>query len=158
MMANLLAPSITIPTRITSNGGTLIDNIFTNSIFPDKSSGNLVVSISDHLSSFLIVPMEDKKLNAQKKVQYKRDTKNFSREDFILDYLNIDWDSELEIGKSDVNHSTEKFFSNMTTLIDKHMPVKKLSAKEHKQKMQPWITPVIIAKINKKNKFCIKSS
>ena len=79
--------------------------------------------------------MEDKKLNAQKKVQYKRDTKNFSREDFILDYLNIDWDSELEIGKSDVNHSTEKFFSNMTTLIDKHMPVKKLSAKEHKQKI-----------------------
>ena len=46
--------------------------------------------------------MEDKKLNAQKKVQYKRDTKNFSREDFILDYLNIDWDSELHLEKNDV--------------------------------------------------------
>ena len=40
--------------------------------------------------SFLVVPMEDKKLNAQKKVQYKRDTKNFSWDEFILDYLNID--------------------------------------------------------------------
>ena len=49
-----------------------------------------MVSISDHLPSFLIVPMEDKKLNAQKKVQYKRDTKNFSWDEFILDYPNID--------------------------------------------------------------------
>ena len=36
--------------------------------------------------------MENKKSNAQKKIQYKRDTKNFSQDDLILDYLNIDWD------------------------------------------------------------------
>ena len=41
----------------------------------------------------------------------------------------------------------------MTTLIDKHMPVKKLTAKEQKQKIQPSISPIIIAKINKKNKL-----
>ena len=132
MMANLLTPSITVPTRITTRGGTLIDNIFTNSILPDKCSENLVVSISDHLPSFLIIQMENKKSNAQSKIQYKRDTKNFSRDDFILDYLDIDWDSEMEIEKNDVNHSTEKFFSNMNNLIDKHMPLKKLSAKERK--------------------------
>ena len=33
----------------------------------------------------------------------------------------IDWDSEMEIGENDVNQSTEKFFSNMNILIDKHM-------------------------------------
>ena len=153
MMSNLLAPSITIPTRITTRGGTLIDNIFTNSILPDKCSGNLAVSISDHLPSFLIIPMENKKSNSQNKIQYKRDTKNFSQDDFILDYLNIDWDSEMEIEKNDVNHSTEKFFSNMNNLIDKHMPLRKLSAKERKQKTHPWITPAIIAKINRKNKL-----
>ena len=242
MMANLLAPSITIPTRITTRGGTLIDNIFTNSILPDKCSGNLAVSISDHLPSFLIIPMENKKSNSpskiqykqdtkyfsrddfifdyldidwnskmeiyniivtdirnyryqdppsvfvnmsfinkcsgnlavsisdhlpsfliipmenkksnsQNKIQYKRDTRNFSRDDFILDYLNIDWDSEMEIEKNDVDHSTEKFFSNMNNLIDKHMPIRKLSAKERKQKTHPWITPAIIAKINRKNEL-----
>ena len=41
MMATLLAPSITIPTRFNNSGGTLIDNIFTNTVLPDISSGNL---------------------------------------------------------------------------------------------------------------------
>ena len=46
MMATLLAPSITIPTRINNNGGgSLIDNIFTNTVSPDISFGNLKVSI-----------------------------------------------------------------------------------------------------------------
>ena len=137
MMANFLAPSITIPTRINNNGGTLIDNIFTNYILPDKCSGNLTVSISDHFPSFLIIPIENKQHNSQRKIQYKRDTKNFSQDDFILDYLNVDWDSEMEIDKNDVNLSTEKFFSKMSTIIDKHMPVKKLKAKECKQQLNP---------------------
>ena len=34
MMATLLAPSITIPTRFNNGGGTLIDNIFTNTVLP----------------------------------------------------------------------------------------------------------------------------
>ena len=97
--------------------------------------------------------MENKKSNSQSKTQFKRDTKNFLRDEFILDYLDIDWDFEMEIEKSDVNHSTEKFFSNMNNLIDKHMPLRKLSAKERKQKTHPWITPAIIAKINRKNKL-----
>ena len=75
---------------------------------PDISSGNLKVSISDHLPSFLIVPTEEKQLKPQSKIQYKRDTRNFSKDDFILDYLNIDWESELELERNDVNISTEK--------------------------------------------------
>ena len=69
------------------------------------------------------------------------------------DYLNVDWDSEMEIDKNDVNFSTEKFFSKMSTIIDKHMPVKKLKAKECKQQLKPWITPTIVAKIKTKNKL-----
>ena len=64
------------------------------------------------------------------KFHYKRDTENFSRDDFILDYLDVDWDSELDIEKNDVNNSTEKFFSQMSAIIDKHLPIRKLSAKE----------------------------
>ena len=153
MMSNLLAPSITIPTRINSKGGTLIDNIFSNSIQSEKCSGNLNVSISDHLPSFLIIPIENKQHKSQNKIQYKRDTKNFSKEDFILDYLNIDWEAELQIDKNDVDYSTEKLFSNMNTIIDRHMPVRKLTTKECKQKIKPWITPKIIAKIKTKNKL-----
>ena len=111
------------------------------------------MSISDHLPSFLIIPVENRQLKPTNKIQYKRDTKNFSEDDFILDYLDVDWDSELQLEKNDVNFSTEIFFTKMTEIIDKHMPVRKLSAKERKQKTHPWITPAIIAKINMKNKL-----
>ena len=101
----------------------------------------------------MIIPIENKQHKSQNKIQYKRDTKNFSKEDFILDYLNIDWEAELQIEKNDVNYSTEKLFSNMNTIIDRHMPVRKLTTKECKQKIKPWITPKIIAKIKTKNKL-----
>ena len=41
----------------------------------------------------------------------------------------------------------------MNTIIDKHMPVRKLSIKERKQKLKPCITQKIIAKIKTKNKL-----
>ena len=78
MMANLLAPTITIPTRININTGTLNDDIFSNYILPDNKFGNLMVSISNHLPSFLIVPNENKQRKLQKIIQYKRDTRNFN--------------------------------------------------------------------------------
>ena len=59
----------------------------------------------------------------------------------------------MEIQKNDVNHSTERFFSIMNVIIDKHMPVRKLTVKECKQKIKPWITSAIIAKINTKNRL-----
>ena len=54
---------------------------------------------------------------------YKRDTKNFDRENFIMDFLSIDWDTEL--GMEDVNETTSKFFSKINELIEKYIPLKK---------------------------------
>ena len=49
--SNFLVPHITLlPTRITSTSRTLIDNIFSNNQnFVHAVSGNLTVSVSDHL-------------------------------------------------------------------------------------------------------------
>ena len=33
-----------------------------------------------------------------------------------MHYLNVDWDSEMEIQKKAVNHSTERFVSNMNVI------------------------------------------
>lgn len=48
-----LFPTITKPTRITGNGATLIDNIFTNNIESNSLSGILINDISDHLPIFV---------------------------------------------------------------------------------------------------------
>ena len=40
---------------------------------------------------------------------YTRNTKNFDRLNFILDYFDIDWDAILQANKDDVNLSMQIF-------------------------------------------------
>ena len=55
-------------------------------------SANLTIAISDHLTSFLIVPKNNQNHMPKRQNLYTRKTKNFDRVNFILDYLQIDWD------------------------------------------------------------------
>ena len=80
----------------------------------------------------------------------KRDTKNFDRENFVLDYLDINRDEVVEIGKEDVNHSLTQFLQKINELLDKYMPLKKVSQKEFKRRYKPWITDEILLKIKNK--------
>ena len=151
MMSNHLLPTITVPTKINKKHSTVIDNIFTNQIHPDMKTGNLSVGISDHLISFLAVPRDNQNHMPKKNNYYVRCTKKFIREEFILDYLEIDWDVELEAHKRDTNHSTNIFFTRIEGLLDKHMPLRKMTQKEFKKRYKPWITDEIIEMINKKD-------
>ena len=56
LASNSFIPSILQPTRITSHFNTLTGNVFSNVIDPDIISGNLTVTISDHLPQFAIIP------------------------------------------------------------------------------------------------------
>ena len=56
---------------------------------------------------------------------YKRDTKNFDRENFLLDILNIDWYSVTELHQGDPNHSFNTFEANINSVLDKYIPLKK---------------------------------
>ena len=89
MMSNFLLPLITIPRKIYSVYNTLIDNILTNQLDPDMISDNLTVGISDHLPSFMILPKQKQNHLPKNNNIYSRTTKNFGRENFILDYFDI---------------------------------------------------------------------
>ena len=71
---------------------------------------------------------------------FKRDTTNFDRENFILDLLNVDWPSIISGEKKDPNYSTNSFEDTINSLLDKYLPLKKLTKKEFKQQFKPWIT------------------
>jgi len=151
-MTNLLLPTIKLPTRINSVNNMLIDNIFSSDIHhPELISGNLAIGISDHLPSFLVIPKQNQNFLPKKHNIMKRDRSNFNREDFILDFLAKDWDAILELGKNDVNHSMNGFMNEMNALLDKHMPLKKISKIEFKRRFKPWITNNILTKIKSKN-------
>ena len=55
LASNSFVPYILQPTRLTSHSKILIDNIFSNIISPEATSGNLTSTISDHLPQFMIV-------------------------------------------------------------------------------------------------------
>ena len=154
MMSNFLLPVITLPTKVNRGKNTLIDNIFTNHLHPDNKSGNLEIDLSDgHLPSFMIMPWQNQNHLPKKHNLYTHNSTNFSSENFILDYLNIDWDEVIDINRNDINFSMDNFRSKFNALLDGHMPLRKLTQKEFKQKFKPWISKNIIGKISEKNKI-----
>ena len=56
-------PQTTTPSLITSKSATLVDNIFVNEYDPTFLSGNLTISLSDHLAQFLVMSSVKKKVN-----------------------------------------------------------------------------------------------
>ena len=54
MYASSLYPTINTPTRITATSKTLIDNIFYNDFTKRNSAGNILTSISDHFTQYLL--------------------------------------------------------------------------------------------------------
>ena len=81
-----------------------------------------------------------------------RSSKNFDSDAFLHDYETVDWDNVIDIAKNDVNFSMESFISKIDGLLDIHLPLRKVSKKEFKQKFKPWISNNLLIKIGDKNK------
>ena len=65
--------------------------------------------------------------------------------------MNTDWNKELKAEMKDTNYSTGRFMDIMNTLIDKYIPLVKITQKEFKRRYKPWIDDDILGKIKKKN-------
>ena len=72
--------SILQPTRITSHSNTLIGNIFSNVIDPDKISSNLTATISDHLPQSEVIPSMFGNISRNKSNIYEKGWSKFDQE------------------------------------------------------------------------------
>jgi hypothetical protein len=73
-----------------------------------------------------------------------------------MDLLDVDWDKTIEIEKYDANLSFNKFYAAMELIIDKHLPLKKLTHKQYKRKFKPWITNGILTSSKIRDKLYSK--
>ena len=64
------------PTRVNPRSKTLIDNTFSTDTNEKVTSGNILASISYHLSQFLLFPLSQTNRDKKKEI-YKRTFKNF---------------------------------------------------------------------------------
>ena len=74
-----------------------MDHIFSNVTDPDTISGNLTVSIYDHLPQFVIIPSMFGNILDNKSKIYERDWSKFDRKNFIPEYFTVDWKDLLKI-------------------------------------------------------------
>jgi len=135
-------PHITLPTRVTDNTSTLIDNIFSSPDLSTKSiSGNLTIAISDHMPQILLLQKSKNKHDEKENIfQHVRDWSNFTKNDFILDYFSYDWENIVNNNDNNVDNSFNKFYNQLTELINKHIPFKKLNKKQRQRFHKLWIT------------------
>ena len=123
----MFLPLIVQPNRIISHLKTLIDDIFSNYISQDIVSGNLTVTISDHLPQFLIAPYIFSNFPDRKTNIFERDWSKFNHQQFILDYFSVDWSHTLKLQNNNINASFQNFFDSMSIILDKHAPFKKIT-------------------------------
>ena len=149
--ANLILPTILIPTRVTPKTQTLIDNIFASPFDQEIQTGNITIGISDHLPQFLIL-QSNHELSKNSDIYY-RDWNVFEEKEFTLKFYDNNWDDTLKLQNRDPDLSFNNFYSKILELIELHAPLKKLTRKQKLNKRKPWITKGIRKSIQHRNKL-----
>ena len=150
MYASFLLPYISAPSRVTPRSKTLTDNIFSNIIEDGGISGNIVTTISDHYTQFLLLRNVNDK-NPTKSEIYVQDFKKLNRNNLESDLINTNWDAILEVNNDNVDKSFESFVTTVNSIIAEHALLNKISLKKRKLIAKHWITKGILTSINNKN-------
>ena len=109
------------------------------------------------MAQFILYPIGQLKRDNKVDI-YKRSFKNFKPQDFQRDLENINWDRALKIDENETNQSFDTFFNVFETLLDAHVPLKKLTNKEVKLHLKPWLTIAIMTSIRQRDKLYKKLS
>ena len=145
-----LIPTITKPTRVTKTTSTLIDNILSNRITANVSSGTIQTDVSDHFPTFLIANELIHKSTSNDRTILKR----FINSDSIEKFRNLltEMNGELIYRTKDVDHAYDLFLKFYSLQYNKAFPEKQLNIKS-KNLESPWMTPALLKSSKTKQKL-----
>ena len=155
LSCDIILPQILLPTRITKHSKTLIDNIFSSVTEKSTKSGNLCYSISDHLTQFCIFCTPEPE-NPKKNEVFRKNWTQFNQETFTQDIIDVNWDQVFNDNNSDPELCFNAFNNKIQGLIDQHLPTTKLTKRQIKTKLKPWITSGILKSIAKRDFYLRK--
>ena len=104
--------------------------------------------IFDHLPVFCAINMLIKQ---NRNIDYFRDYKNFSRELYLNDLRQIDWNAMIDGSK--LGLCTENIVKTIDELTNRYAPFKVRSRSDIKLAMKPWITNGILKSIKTKQRM-----
>ena len=138
-------PFVLQPSRLRSK--TLIDNIFFNSLKYSSFSGNLLYELSDHLTQFLILEGFARERSLPEFSMFKRNYKDFHEAEFEETVINgINWEEICKFRFRNPDVSVKNFFDTLNFHLDEMAPFEKVTLKQYKIMLKPWITPALLKK------------
>ena len=150
------------PTRIADRSATCIDHVYSN-FAPGRLENFILLSdVSDHFSTLTKIDRSQKRNVNVDVYSRKRNLSDPEWDEFKKDLNKIlmakchspDESHESNINVDNyANHITDSYLS----LIDKYMPLRKLSRKEKKFHDRPWITKGLKISIAKKTTININN-
>jgi len=137
LLSNSVYPLLTIPTRVTDNSQTIIDNIFTNdanALLP----GILQTDVSDHFAVFVFSLKHPKPRNAEATYLRRNKTK-FDSKAFCQDLeLKLVLNTQLKsVSLLNFNQLLAKFLQTVEGTVEQPAPLKKLTRKQRKLQAKP---------------------
>ena len=134
MYSSFLLPHIASPTHTTAASTTLTDHIFTNNCNSPYTSGNLVITLSDHHAQFLIMENQRNLSESKRKDQLCCDFQEIGKNKIIISEQleNVNWEYELRLEHNNINLSSELLINKMDRLINFWASLQKISNKRKK--------------------------
>ena len=128
MYANFFRSCILEPTRVVLNSRpSLIDNIYVNIYDKTNHSGNFLDKVTDDMPNFCIIE-DTHKVKKNRKIRIW-DTQQFEKDKFRKDLEEL---KNLDLLQhKDCNIMYNRFHEKYLQIIDKDLPYKILSKKEH---------------------------
>jgi hypothetical protein len=156
IISNGFIPKITLPTRLTRNNGTLIDNFLCkiSQEFSKTSAGIITYKLSDHLPYFVsldYLKIKSSSSNKYVKISCSTDANIAKFKEYLL---NENIQSQLDNNNSlDPNTNYETLDQIIQTGINKCMPSKIVKYNKHRHKNKEWITTGLIKSIKFRDKL-----
>lgn len=149
ILSNGFIPKITLPTRLSANQGTLIDNIFLkmSSDFSETTTGVLLNNISDHLPCFISLDyLVTKPIQPKWVKMYTNDQVSLqSFRDEIADRCALDrFRIDVAVNPHD---NYDKLHQIITSAINKHLPTRIVRHNKYKHRKSKWISFGILRSI-----------
>ena len=142
-----------MPTRISDESTTLIDNIFSNNIDIEHKSGILVNKISDHQMIYTYHPHNSYTDNSNKSITVETNDPR-SMDLFVQELNDLNIYGQLNQRICDDPQTNYEVFSKLVNHAkEKHLPRKTVKYNKRKHKKCKWITMAIIKSINTKDKL-----
>ena len=154
-MSHSLNPQITLPTRFSTNNGTLIDNIFSKLFNPSASTcaGIHINRLSDHQPCFLFIDIHIVRRSSPKCVQIH----NLTPQSLLTvsnDLKEINIYTKLDKSPTaDVDQNYNIMYQEIHKVINKYTTMRTVKFAKHKHKKTNWITYGVLKSIKYRDKL-----